>query len=46
MRASGPDNPITIRFGQRRARNEDFSFKSATKVGPQMVYESNDKSMI
>src|SRR5271165_2572697 len=28
----------TIRLGQRGARNDDCSFKSATKFGPQMVY--------
>jgi len=28
------------------ARNADFSFKSATKLRPQMVYKLNEKSMI
>jgi hypothetical protein len=35
-------NPIPILLGQRGARNDDFSFKSAT----QMLYELNDKSTI
>ena len=39
-------NRIPIRLGQRGARNDDFSFKSATKLGPQMVYELNEKSTI
>jgi len=40
------DNPIPMRLGQRGglAKNDDFSFKSATKFGPQMVYELNEKS--
>jgi hypothetical protein len=41
-----PENPIPIRLGQRGAKNDDFSFKSATKFGPQMVYELNEKSTI
>jgi len=28
------------------ARKPNFSFKSATKLGPQMVYELNEKSTI
>ena len=32
------DNPIPIWLGQRGAGNDDFSVKSATKLGPQMVY--------
>ena len=38
------DNRIPIRLGQRGARNDDFSFKSATKMRLQMVYELNEKS--
>ena len=38
--------PIPILLGQRGARNDDLSSKSATKLGPQMHYEFNDKSTI
>jgi hypothetical protein len=41
-----PDNRISIRVGQLGARIEDFSFKSAIKLGLQMVYELNEKSTI
>ena len=41
-----PAIPFPTRPSQRRARNDDFSFKSATKLGPQMVYELNEKSTI
>ena len=34
-----PAIPFPTRPCQRRARNDDFSFKSATKLRPQMVYE-------
>jgi hypothetical protein len=38
-----PDNRIPIRLGQRGARNDDFS---ATKLGPKMLDELNEKSTI
>jgi hypothetical protein len=41
-RPSGPTISLTTRPGQ----NHDFSFKSATKLRPQMVYELNEKSTI
>jgi hypothetical protein len=41
-----PAIPFPTRPSQRRARNDDFSFKSATKLRPQMVYELNEKSTI
>jgi hypothetical protein len=37
---------ISFHHLKRRARNDDFSFKSATKLRPQMVYELNEKSTI
>jgi len=40
------ENPIPLRPGRHGARNDDFSFKYATKFGPQMVYELNEKSTI
>ena len=46
MRAFGRQSPFPTRPSQRRARNDDFSFKSATKLRPQMVYELNEKSTI
>ena len=41
-----PGNPLPTRPAQSRVRNHDFSFKSATKLTPQMVYELNEKSTI
>jgi len=41
-----PENRIPIRVGQHCASNDDFSFKSATKLGPQMVYALDEKSTI
>src|SRR5271165_3856918 len=41
-----PAIPLPTRPSQHRARNDDFSFKSATKLRPQMVYELNEKSTI
>jgi hypothetical protein len=40
-RRAGPTRP-----SRRRDRNDDFSFKSATKLRPQIVYELNEKSTI
>jgi len=41
-----PAIPFPTRPSQHHATNDDFSVKSATKLGPQMVYELNEKSTI
>src|SRR5271156_6089728 len=39
MRPFDRQSPLPTRPGQSRARNHDFSFKSATKLRPQMPRE-------